>query len=761
VWGKRAEEKKAMKNPRRSFPGGAARRPRLHGAHVPSRIHGGRVLRCESLEARRLLAVVTVDTELDVVDFNDGKTSLREAVFATNTVPGPDEIRFDFGHDGPATILLNQGELAITDSLSITGPGAELLTIDAQRKSTIFRIFNGGIDVSIERMSLTHGQSGASGGAIFARVHSLQLRNVRVTDSTAATYGGAIFMASGELRIEHGEITGNQAPNAGGGIYTRGAVTILNSRISSNTGSWGGGILVHGGTHLIIEASEITENVANLIGWGGGVYADAAQVRIDATTVARNFARRLGGGVYAHGSQISISDSRISNNVAGVRGSGPANGGGLHVGAYVSAEIQRSDFSENVALNGAAVFLEGGTLHINQSEITNNHAQSHGGGIYVSVGRLILTASTVNLNAAGDSVHQNGRGGGIWFQYSNDSTINSSTISDNFASRLGGGVAGESANITFANTTISGNTARSAGGLHGASYALLNATLTNNAATTPGEVGGISALHVHLDHTILAGNHDVSGAASDIKSNDVKSRFSLIGDRRGSNITDESPIDSPDANGNLIGGPVHGAIDPKLGPLADNGGPTLTHLPMPGSPVIDAGDLALEPGVGDTPLFDQRGAPFSRVVGALIDIGAFEVQVVGGTFTADLNGDGRGDGADFLLWQRQLGGGVVELTRGPRPPVRAYFETQLALREAPTAVLALGAFNSTKAKSPEPREPAIFAPPSESRPVYSASRRTGFAISDAPIRQSEGDARDLAFDEFEPVELDFELSAWP
>jgi hypothetical protein len=75
------------------------------------------------------MAVVTVDTDLDVVDFNDGVTSLREAIFATNTLPGADEIVFDFGHDGPATILLEQGELEITDELSITGDGPDLLTI--------------------------------------------------------------------------------------------------------------------------------------------------------------------------------------------------------------------------------------------------------------------------------------------------------------------------------------------------------------------------------------------------------------------------------------------------------------------------------------------------------------------------------------------------------------------------------------------------------------------------------------------------------
>ena len=85
----------------------------------------------DQLEDRRLLATVTVNTPLDVVDFNDGVTSLREAIFATNLVAGPDTIRFDFGHDGPATILLTQGELRISDHLTIEGPGAELLTIDA------------------------------------------------------------------------------------------------------------------------------------------------------------------------------------------------------------------------------------------------------------------------------------------------------------------------------------------------------------------------------------------------------------------------------------------------------------------------------------------------------------------------------------------------------------------------------------------------------------------------------------------------------
>jgi hypothetical protein len=78
----------------------------------------------EPLEARRMLAVLTVTTNQDVVDLADGKLSLREAIFVANTASGTDEIKFDFGHDGPETIVLTQGQLVISDSLTIQGAGA-------------------------------------------------------------------------------------------------------------------------------------------------------------------------------------------------------------------------------------------------------------------------------------------------------------------------------------------------------------------------------------------------------------------------------------------------------------------------------------------------------------------------------------------------------------------------------------------------------------------------------------------------------------
>ena len=108
-------------------------------------------------------------------------------------------------------------------------------------------------------------------------------------------------------------------------------------------------------------------------------------------------------------------------------------------------------------------------------------------------------------------------------------------------------------------------------------------------------------------------------------------RHSLIGDNRGTDLS-EAPVGSPDANGNFVGGPVGGVIDPRLGPLTDNGGVTSTHALLPGSPAIDAGDPLAVAGIDGVHFHDQRGEPYARVVDgngdgvARIDMGAHERQ---------------------------------------------------------------------------------------------------------------------------------------
>ena len=197
-----------------------------------------------------------------------------------------------------------------------------------------------------------------------------------------------------------------------------------------------------------------------------------------------------------------------------------------------------------------------------------------------------------------------------------------------------------------------------------------NSTITGNAGGTvdPSSTaaGGLyfapANNTMELDHTIIAGNSVKNGVAPDLRfiQGSTTVRFSLIGDNTGTTLT-EAPLGSPDINGNLIGKPVskggQGVVDPRLASLADNGGPTLTHALLPGSPAIDAGAIVSGPTLG----YDQRGTPFGRAVDGnadsivRIDIGAYESQGVPSFAPGDYNRNGVVDAADYTKWRDTLG----------------------------------------------------------------------------------------------------------
>lgn len=118
------------------------------------------------------------------------------------------------------------------------------------------------------------------------------------------------------------------------------------------------------------------------------------------------------------------------------------------------------------------------------------------------------------------------------------------------------------------------------------------------------------------------------------------------------------------ADGSLLGSftdSIQG--DPLLGPLADNGGPTLTHALLPGSPALDAGNI----GIIDPPMYDQRGVPFLRIVDGnvpadvVIDIGAYEAQAIPTSVPGDYNRDGTISLSDYTVWRNNLGASVAPL----------------------------------------------------------------------------------------------------
>jgi hypothetical protein len=249
-----------------------------------------------------------------------------------------------------------------------------------------------------------------------------------------------------------------------------------------------------------------------------------------------------------------------------------------------------------------------------------NATNGSGGGIY-NAGTLTLSASTVSGNFATD-------GGGIYNGGGSSLTLSGCTLSGNSA--LYGGAIENYGTLALRNSTLSGNSATSyGGGLWSSAFAPAAVTLTNvtitanrdNTAGLGGQGGGLfvdaSATALPLLHnTLIAGNfHGASGTVADDVSGalDAASDYNLIGDGAGmTGITDG-------AHGNQVGS-ADSPIDPLLGPLQDNGGPTLTHALLAGSPALGGGSTAY---ASD---FDQRGPGFPRVVDGAIDIGAWQSQ---------------------------------------------------------------------------------------------------------------------------------------
>ena len=247
--------------------------------------------------------------------------------------------------------------------------------------------------------------------------------------------------------------------------------------------------------------------------------------------------------------------------------------------------------------------------------IVNGNAGGDGGG-GIDVGDTTSGSTTSNVDLTLDSVDVSHNtafdGGGIDENGLSDDPVyfaaTNSTISNNTAESLGGGIYASNASITVANSTIAGNTAENGGGIYAVgtgtlgSAVLTNVTLaTNNASTGAGVFGQGSSnpFPLTLENTIAT--DALAGTAE-----------TLLG-------------------GNLISG------DALLGPLQDNGGPTPTMALLPTSPAIDAGVNSFAVDINDNPLTtDQRGFP--RISGAVVDLGAYEVQQISLSPNALANG---------------------------------------------------------------------------------------------------------------------------
>lgn len=651
-------------------------------------------------------ATFIVNTADDIDDgvCNAAHCSLREAITAANDEtnhPGPDIINFAADY----VITLDNAQLpVITSDITINGHGIERTIIQASTCDPIN--LPGGCTPAGTRVFELRGDASAGGAPAYLTLQYLTVRYGR----NMVTSGGAIFAYPAvHLTLVDVDIANNYAYGGygGGGIqFNDGTLKIYNSTIRNNyAGVQGGGISVLSGT-TILNNSTISDNYTDGVrgsGYGGGIFTGTGaqyglnknnDLTLNDSVVVNNHAVGMGGGIWHDDandpagslvSNIQLNNSRVISNTADgndyygnslpfsggggiynradatlvnttVQGNFVTNGdgGGIYNNSLSALSLTDSQVISNTAPGkGGGLYNDGALVDLAGGKVSGNVASSFGGGIYTNSGIFTLTAGTV----AGNSSSANG--GGIAGDGGAAVVLSRATVSDNSASFNGGGIWNAGV-ITATNTTIGLNSAGIGGGIsNNGTAALTNATIGGNNALSGG--GGIyNADSLKLINVIVGDSStgsdcvNLGSIAAGSTNNLIESAGNACGLANGS-------------NGNITG------QDPALGPLADNGGPTLTMSPAPTSPAIDAGlsfgaavtgadaiDAAnavtcLEP-------TDQRGV--SAPQGGACDIGSVEVAseslaVVVGYFLAEETGENAGDAGVRITWQTVTESGVA------------------------------------------------------------------------------------------------------
>jgi len=536
-----------------------------------------------------------------------GACSLREAIEASNGTPSADTITFDPSLSG--TIVLNESLEPVADSLTVTGPGADVITVEGNRTAWGFlenpsalgnpELADFNLEISglhLNGMNAQFGGGSVTLGAITTFTGDLTVRDVTVSDSASQTGGGDYFVG--------GPISA--------GLFS--AALSGGSELKSAT----------------FERVNITNNSAlnnannNVIGNSSSILAIAENIDLIDSTVTGNSAASLGAPLL-FGRDVNVSGTTITDNTS------LGEWAGLLI-ITQNCSVSGSVIDHNQSQGNAGLFLASGsqqffgpspatgTCTVRDTSLSYNTASSGGGSKLYGKSPMELNRVTVVGNISAPSGVQPLSGGvqptasdrfNAALAVSGDVSIDSSTIANNTgdairlsASNTGQGTGSVNSLSTLGKRSLNPHSAPNEfySTLH-----ISHSTISGNSGTginaTPTPNYQPTAANVVLDHALIYGNG--TGPSGDVALPST-ARFSLIG------AAATPPVNGA-GGGNLLG------VNPMLQPLKRTS-PLLSFVPILfGSAAWNAGDPAFVP----PPATDQRGLP--RVVD-IIDIGAYEVQ---------------------------------------------------------------------------------------------------------------------------------------
>jgi hypothetical protein len=373
----------------------------------------------ESLEGRLLLSTFLV---VDLGDAGAGAGQAGDLRYCIDTANANTDLsnRIVFQPGLTGTIRLTQGELAVTKSLRIDGPGADQLTVSGGHQSGVFNV------------TAPAGQSVILGG-------------LTIADGTGSpwfggyTHGGGVNVDATAVTLNDCVLEDNSVTPSGFGSGIAGGTTstlVLNDcTIADNTGL--GGLASFG--RLSVKHSTFEDNSDwAILNDGNLTLADS--------TIADNY----NGGIQSNG-PLTVTTSRIEGN-QGYAGVGILN--------HDEATIVDSVITHNTGIGGGGGVFNSGHMTVTGSAIANNSVQGYGGGIDTA-GDLVLENTTISGN------HSDWTGGGIYFGDNGFGPgilqITSSTVTDNsvgvgpFDEIGGGGLRVQGARVLLRNTIIAGN----------------------------------------------------------------------------------------------------------------------------------------------------------------------------------------------------------------------------------------------------------------------------------------------------------------